>query len=82
MTNSPSGKAIEAFARDAGGSLTPAGTYRAGAPCLPSTPAAARSAKIADGLAQIVGHRISNDASLSQVTTVPVAAGADGIGVS
>src|ERR1700728_608452 len=30
MTNSPSGNAIEAFARDAGGSLTPAGTYPTG----------------------------------------------------
>jgi 6-phosphogluconolactonase len=37
---------------------------------------------LAGGLAQIVGYRISNDGSLTQVTTVPVAAGAGGIGVS
>jgi 6-phosphogluconolactonase len=37
---------------------------------------------LAGGLAQIVGYRVSNDGSLTQVTTVPVAAGAGGIGVS
>jgi len=37
---------------------------------------------LAGGLAQIEGYRVSNDGSLTQVTTVPVAAGAGGIGVS
>lgn len=37
---------------------------------------------LAGGLDQIVGYRVSNDGSLTQVTTAPVAAGSGGIGVS
>ena len=37
---------------------------------------------LAGGLAQIVGYRVSNDGSLTQVTTAPVATGSGGIGVS
>ena len=35
---------------------------------------------LAQGLSQIVGYQVGNDGSLTQVTTVPVAAGSFGVG--
>jgi 6-phosphogluconolactonase (cycloisomerase 2 family) len=37
---------------------------------------------LADGVSQIVGYQVSDDGSLTQVTTAPVAAGSGGIGVN
>jgi 6-phosphogluconolactonase len=37
---------------------------------------------LANGLSQIVGHRVGADGSLTQVTTVPVATGSIGVGAN
>jgi 6-phosphogluconolactonase len=37
---------------------------------------------LANGLSQIVGYRVGNDGSLTQVTTAPVAAGSGGLGAN
>ncbi len=37
---------------------------------------------LANGLSQIVGYRVGNNGSLTQVTTVPVAAGSGGLGAN